>query len=110
MVVVENAPNQDMSTATMMSNDQDQSKFQSTTNLSLHNNEQGLYNKIGGTNGGGGKDELGDSFKRDLKELQKSFSKLNPMVEEFLPHSLVNNGLNGGFHTNNIILQNNNKI
>ncbi|PPD72918.1 hypothetical protein GOBAR_DD30187 [Gossypium barbadense] len=94
MVVVENAQNQDMSTATMMSNDQDQSKFWSTTNLSLHNNEQGLYNKIGGTNGGGGKDELGDSFKRDLKELQKPFSKLNPMVEEFLPHSLVNNGLN----------------
>ncbi|MFQ6626226.1 hypothetical protein Gotur_004572 [Gossypium turneri] len=110
MAVVENASNQDTSAATMMSNDQDQSKFRSTTNLSLHNNEQGLYNKIGGTNGGGGKDKLGDSFKRDMRELQKPFSKLNLMLEEFLPHSLVNNGLNGGFQTNNIVLQNNNKI
>ncbi|KAL1141258.1 hypothetical protein V6Z11_A11G016500 [Gossypium hirsutum] len=108
MAVVENASNQDTAAATVTSNDQDQSKLRSTTDLSLHDNDQGLYNKIGGTNGGGGKDELGDSFKRDMRELQELFSKLNPMAEEFVPHSLVNNGLNGGFHTNNIALQNNN--
>ncbi|XP_040936430.1 polyadenylate-binding protein-interacting protein 11 isoform X2 [Gossypium hirsutum] len=108
MAVVENASNQDTEAATVTSNDQDQSKLRSTTDLSLHDNDQGLYNKIGGTNGGGGKDELGDSFKRDMRELQELFSKLNPMAKEFVPHSLVNNGLNGGFHTNNIAFQNNN--
>ncbi|KAG8476761.1 hypothetical protein CXB51_030435 [Gossypium anomalum] len=108
MAVVENASNQDTAAATLTSNDQDQSKLRSTTDLSLHDDDQGLYNKIGGTNGGGGKDELGDSFKRDMRELQELFSKLNPMAEEFVPHSLVNSGLNGGFHTNNIALQNNN--
>ncbi|KAL1070376.1 hypothetical protein V6Z11_D11G018600 [Gossypium hirsutum] len=108
MAVVENASNQDTAAATVTSNDQDQSKLRSTTDLSLHDNDQGLYNKIGGTNGGGGKNELRDSFKRDMRELQELFSKLNPMAEEFVPHSLVNNGLNGGFHTNNIAFQNNN--
>ncbi|KAH1107582.1 hypothetical protein J1N35_011350 [Gossypium stocksii] len=110
MAVVKNALNQDTSSAMMMSNDQDQSKFRSTTNLSLHNNDQWLYNKIDGTNSGGGKDELRDSFKRDMRELQKPFSKLSPRLEEFVPYSLVNNGLNGGFQTNNIALQNKNNI
>ncbi|MFQ6620008.1 hypothetical protein Gotur_000668, partial [Gossypium turneri] len=79
----------------------DQSKLWSTTDLSLHDNDQGLYKKIDGTNGGIGKDELGDNFKRDMRELQELFTKLNPMDEVFVPHSLVNNGLNGRFHTNN---------
>ncbi|KAB2055202.1 hypothetical protein E1A91_A11G020100v1 [Gossypium mustelinum] len=108
MAVVENASNQDTAAATLTSNDQDQSTLRSKTDLSLHENDQGMYNKIGGTNGGGGKDELEDSFERDRRKLQELFSKLNPMAEEFVPHSLVNNGLNGGFHTNNIALQNNN--
>ncbi|XP_012488665.1 polyadenylate-binding protein-interacting protein 11 isoform X1 [Gossypium raimondii] len=108
MAVVENASNQDTAAATLTSIDQDQSKLRSTTDLSLHENDQGMYNKIVGTNGGGGKDELEDSFERDRRKLQELFSKLNPMAEEFVPHSLVNNGLNGGFHTNNIALQNNN--
>ncbi|TYH41806.1 hypothetical protein ES332_D11G019200v1 [Gossypium tomentosum] len=108
MAVVENASNQDTAAATLTSIDQDQSKLRSTTDLSLHENDQGMYNKIVGTNGGGGKDELEDSFERDRRKLQELFSKLNPMAEEFVPHSLVNNGLNGGFHTNNITLQNNN--
>ncbi|TYI53642.1 hypothetical protein E1A91_D11G019400v1 [Gossypium mustelinum] len=108
MAVVENASNQDTAAATLTSIDQDQSKLRSTTDLSLHENDQGMYNKIVGTNGGGGRDELEDSFERDRRKLQELFSKLNPMAEEFVPHSLVNNGLNGGFHTNNITLQNNN--
>ncbi|PPD86207.1 hypothetical protein GOBAR_DD16872 [Gossypium barbadense] len=65
MAVVENASNQDTAAATLTSIDQDQSKLRSTTDLSLHENDQGMYNKIVGTNGGGGKDELEDSFERD---------------------------------------------
>uniref|UniRef100_A0A2P2LYR2 RNA-binding protein n=2 Tax=Rhizophora mucronata TaxID=61149 RepID=A0A2P2LYR2_RHIMU len=46
------------------------------------------------------------SFKRDMRELQELFSKLNPMAEEFVPPSLannkINNRLNGlhGLHAN----------
>ncbi|MBA0758028.1 hypothetical protein Gotri_021061, partial [Gossypium trilobum] len=29
-----------------------------------------------------------------MREIQELFSKLNPMDEVFVPHSLVNNGLN----------------
>ncbi|KAG4176170.1 hypothetical protein ERO13_A11G224220v2 [Gossypium hirsutum] len=110
MAIIENVSNKKTIAATVMSNDQYQSKLRSTTDLRLHDNGQWLYNKIGGTNGGGGEVELRDSFKRDTRELQKLFSKLNPMVEEFVPHSLVNNGLNYRLHTDNIVLQNNNNI
>ncbi|EOY23860.1 CTC-interacting domain 11 isoform 3 [Theobroma cacao] len=124
MAVVENASNQDAAAAAVASNDQDQSKqnhVRSRIDPSLHQNDQGLYNKIGGplhrsnggdlqrSNGGGG-GEVGDSFKRDMRELQELFSKLNPMAEEFVPHSLANHGLNGGFYTDNSFLHDNNNI
>ncbi|KAE8729805.1 Polyadenylate-binding protein-interacting protein 12 [Hibiscus syriacus] len=119
MAVVENVSNQDA--AAVATNDQDQSKHKhvrSKIDPSLHQNDQGLYNKIGGphprsnggdlqgSNGGVG-DEVGDSFKRDMRELQELFSKLNPMAEEFVPHSVANHGINGGPFTNNSFLQNN---
>ncbi|KAK6948019.1 Ataxin-2, C-terminal [Dillenia turbinata] len=77
--------------------------------------------KIGGVvqshrsngNGNGNADLLmngdvvaGDSFNRDVRDLEDLFSKLNPMAEEFVPPSLAKNGVNGGFFTNN----NNNQI
>ncbi|KAK8686083.1 hypothetical protein V6N13_125110 [Hibiscus sabdariffa] len=120
MAVIENVPNQDA--AAVATNDQDQSKqnhVRSKIDRSLHQNDQGLYNEIGGphprsnggdlqgSNGGGG-DKVGDSFKRDMRELQELFSKLNPMAEEFVPHSVANHGINGGLFTNNSFLQNNN--
>ncbi|KAL5766079.1 hypothetical protein ACOSP7_016696 [Xanthoceras sorbifolium] len=55
-----------------------------------------------------------DDYKRDMRELQELFSKLNPMAEEFVPPSLANtninnHGVNGGFFANNsLFLQNNN--
>ncbi|XVE64582.1 hypothetical protein DITRI_Ditri07aG0112100 [Diplodiscus trichospermus] len=124
MAVVENASNQDAAASAVASNDQDQSKLnhvRSRIDPSLHQNDQGLYSKIGGphhqSNGGdlqrrngGGGGEVGDSFKRDMRELQELFSKLNPMAEEFVPHSLANHGLNGGFYTNDSFLHNNNNI
>ncbi|KAK8512015.1 hypothetical protein V6N12_074699 [Hibiscus sabdariffa] len=124
MAVVENASNQDAAAAAVTSNDHDQSKpnrVWSRIDPSLHQNDQGLYNKIGGPhpqsndgdlprNNGGAGDEVGDSFKRDMGELQELFSKLNPMAEEFVPHSVANHGLNGGFFTDNTFLQNNNNI
>ncbi|XP_004502742.1 polyadenylate-binding protein-interacting protein 12-like isoform X2 [Cicer arietinum] len=57
----------------------------------------------------------GESFKREMRDLEELLSKLNPMAEEFVPPSLVTNyhgylaGPNvGGFgYANNIMLQNN---
>ncbi|KAK6935624.1 RNA recognition motif domain [Dillenia turbinata] len=65
------------------------------------------------SNGNGNADLLrngdvvgGDSFKRDLRDLEELFSKLNPMAKEFVPPSLAKNGLNGGFYTNTNDYQN----
>lgn len=64
------------------------------------------------SNGGGdlqmNGDVDGESFKREMRDLEELFSKLNPMAEEFVPPSLVNHGLilNGGFYTNNSAMQN----
>ncbi|KAG4133939.1 hypothetical protein ERO13_D08G122200v2 [Gossypium hirsutum] len=124
MAVVENGSNQDAAATAVASNDQDQSKQNhvgSRIDPSLHQNDQGLYDKIGAphhrsnggdlqmSNGGTG-DDVGDSFKRDMRELQELFSKLNPMAEEFVPHSIANHELNGGFFINNSFLQNNTNI
>ncbi|KAF9673099.1 hypothetical protein SADUNF_Sadunf11G0113500 [Salix dunnii] len=64
----------------------------------------------------------GESFKREIRELQELFSKLNPMAAEFVPpsHSNYNNfvrvnglnglnGVNGGFYGINDISSSNNK-
>ncbi|XP_010542006.1 PREDICTED: polyadenylate-binding protein-interacting protein 11-like isoform X2 [Tarenaya hassleriana] len=71
----------------------------------LQHDQGGIYGKIGPhverSDGAGG----GESFKREMRELQELFSKLNPMAEEFVPPSLVKqgvdgfNGVNGGFIT-----------
>lgn len=58
----------------------------------------------------------GESYKREIRELQELFSKLNPMAAEFVPPSHSNNnnfgrvnglsgfnGVNGGFYGNNHI-------
>ncbi|KAK8530891.1 hypothetical protein V6N13_030823 [Hibiscus sabdariffa] len=123
MAAVENASNQDAYATAVASNDQDQSKqnhVRSRIEPSLHQNDQDLYNSIVGphhrsngrdlqrSNGGAG-DEVGNSFNRDMRELQELFSNLNPMAEEFVPHSVANHGLNGAFFTNTF-LQNNNNI
>ncbi|PPD96916.1 hypothetical protein GOBAR_DD06050 [Gossypium barbadense] len=115
MAVVENGSNQDAAATAVASNDQDQSKQNhvgSRIDPSLHQNDQGLYDKIGAphhrsnggdlqmSNGGTG-DDVGDSFKRDMRELQELFSKLNPMAEEFVPHSIANHELNGGMKKKN---------
>ncbi|GMI95333.1 CTC-interacting domain 11 [Hibiscus trionum] len=124
MAVVENASNQDAAATAVASNDQDQSKQNHVrsriSDPSLHHNDQGLYNTMVGpdhrSNGGdlqrscgGAEDEAGDSFKRDMRELQELFSNLNPMAEEFVPHSVANHGFNGGFFPNSF-MQNNNNI
>ena len=55
----------------------------------------------------------GESFKRDMRDLEELLSKLNPMAEEFVPPSLTNNhgylaGPGAGFgFTNNFVLHNN---
>ncbi|XP_027360958.1 polyadenylate-binding protein-interacting protein 11-like isoform X2 [Abrus precatorius] len=69
----------------------------------------GVNNDGYGMNGENG----GDSFKRDMRDLEELLSKLNPMAEEFVPPSLANNhgyltGPNAGFgYANNFILHNN---
>ncbi|XAR70108.1 hypothetical protein NMG60_11026864 [Bertholletia excelsa] len=47
------------------------------------------------------KDEVGENFDRDMRELEEMFSKLNPMAKEFVPFSLSNSGLNGNLLTDN---------
>lgn len=37
---------------------------------------------------GGGEDDGGEGFKRDMRDLEEMLSKLNPMAEEFVPPSL----------------------
>ncbi|KAK2981942.1 hypothetical protein RJ640_019162 [Escallonia rubra] len=48
--------------------------------------------------------DAGESFNRDMRELEEIFSKLNPMAEEFVPPSLSTNGLNGGYFANNSVI------
>lgn len=61
--------------------------------------------------GAAGKAE-GDSFKREIRDLEDLLSKLNPMAEEFVPPSLVNGHRSGaplspdGAFPNNFLLQN----
>uniref|UniRef100_A0A6N2NJ15 RRM domain-containing protein n=1 Tax=Salix viminalis TaxID=40686 RepID=A0A6N2NJ15_SALVM len=64
----------------------------------------------------------GESYKREIRELQELFSKLNPMAAEFVPPSLSNSnsfgtvngliGINGGFYgnSNNNLVVNGNGI
>ncbi|KAJ1381014.1 RNA-binding domain superfamily, partial [Sesbania bispinosa] len=60
-----------------------------------------------------GENDGGESFKRDMRDLEELLSKLNPMAEEFVPPSLTNNhgyltGPAAGFgYPNNFILLNN---
>ncbi|XP_010252001.1 PREDICTED: polyadenylate-binding protein-interacting protein 12-like [Nelumbo nucifera] len=51
--------------------------------------------------------EVGESYKRDIRDLEELLSKLNPMAEEFVPPSLVNHGSGGGLHANNFLVHNN---
>ncbi|XP_011037993.1 PREDICTED: polyadenylate-binding protein-interacting protein 11-like isoform X2 [Populus euphratica] len=62
----------------------------------------------------------GESYKREIRELQELFSKLNPMAAEFVPPSLSNNnsfgtvnglnGVNGGFYGNSSSSSSNNNL
>uniref|UniRef100_A0A1J3G881 Polyadenylate-binding protein-interacting protein 11 n=1 Tax=Noccaea caerulescens TaxID=107243 RepID=A0A1J3G881_NOCCA len=76
----------------------------------LRHDQGGLYSKIGSHVARSDGADGGESFKRDMRELQELFSKLNPMAEEFVPPSLTKqggggggngglNGANGGFFT-----------
>lgn len=115
MAVVESA-SQDSTVSSASppsSNGQDQSKQHGVTMVMRH--DQGLYVASNNQNNHGS--DGGDDFKRDMRELQELFSKLNPMAEEFVPPSLAKtngnnhgvNGFNGGvFANNSIILHNNN--
>ncbi|KAL4340083.1 hypothetical protein GQ457_08G035580 [Hibiscus cannabinus] len=112
MAAVENASNRDAYATAVASNDQDQSKqnhFRSRVDPSLHQNDQELYNSIVGPHYRSNcRDEVGNSFNRDMRELQELFSKLNPMAEAFVPHSVANHGFNGAFFTNTFLQTNNN--
>ncbi|CAF1929269.1 unnamed protein product [Brassica oleracea] len=56
--------------------------------------EEGLYSKIGSHPEGS---DGGESYKREMRELQELFSKLNPMAAEFVPPSLSKQANAGSF-------------
>lgn len=68
------------------------------SNKQLHKlDDQPPVNDGGSSSSGGevevnGSDSGEEGLKRDMRELEEMFSKLNPMAEEFLPPSLANNG------------------
>ncbi|KAH9803311.1 hypothetical protein KPL71_001713 [Citrus sinensis] len=84
MVVVESASQDSVVSSAgsiSASNGQDHPKQNGGTMvMSL---DQGLYNQNNQRSNGGG------DFKRDMRELQELYSKLNPMAEEFVPPSLA---------------------
>lgn len=50
-----------------------------------------------------------EEVKREVKQLQELLSKLNPMAEEFVPPSLVTNGVavaGDGFYPTGLVLEN----
>lgn len=71
----------------------------------MNNNGYGINQMSNGVRNG---DDGGESFKRDMRDLEELLSKLNPMAEEFVPPSLTKNyGFlgGGGFgYTNNFLL------
>jgi hypothetical protein len=77
----------------------------------VQNQPQFVVNNDGYVMNGNG----GESFKREMRDLEELLSKLNPMAEEFVPPSLVTNyhgylaaGPNAGFgYPNNFMIQNN---
>ncbi|KAK9209539.1 hypothetical protein WN944_001906 [Citrus x changshan-huyou] len=84
MVVVESASQDSVVSSAgsiSASNGQDHPKQNGGTMvMSL---DQGLYNQNNQRSNGGG------DFKRDMRELQELFSKLNPMAEDDRPHPIV---------------------
>jgi hypothetical protein len=74
-------------------------------------NQQFVVNNDGYVMNGNG----GESFKREMRDLEELLSKLNPMAEEFVPPSLANNqgylaagpAAGFGYPPNNFILLNN---
>ncbi|KAF8082386.1 hypothetical protein N665_0829s0004 [Sinapis alba] len=51
--------------------------------------QEGLYGKIGSHPARSEGSDGGESYKREMRELQELFSKLNPMAAEFVPPSLT---------------------
>ncbi|CAI8612704.1 unnamed protein product [Vicia faba] len=76
----------------------------------MHGN--GVQNQILVVNHGG------ESFKREMRDLEELLSKLNSLAEEFVPPSLITNyqgylaaGPNAGFgYRNNYMIQNNSSV
>lgn len=62
--------------------------------------EEGLYSKMGSHPGRSEGSDGGESYKREMRELQELFSKLNPMAAEFVPPSLSKQP-NAAFFSNN---------
>ncbi|KAJ8768413.1 hypothetical protein K2173_021566 [Erythroxylum novogranatense] len=85
-------------------------KVQSPINAGVQNLSMTHHQRrsVGGDGDFQSDEDVGESYKRDIRELQELFSKLNPMAEEFVPPSLAGNhnniGLNGlnGLHGLNV--------
>ncbi|KAL6536587.1 Poly(A) RNA polymerase cid13 [Orobanche gracilis] len=87
MAVVENGSSQDANDETrFVKLQQFQTPIQSQTHISTEQGDH-QHNHPRSTAGNEGE----DGFKKEMRELEEMFSKLNPMAREFVPPSLVNN-------------------
>ncbi|KAJ0232838.1 Polyadenylate-binding protein-interacting protein 11 [Hirschfeldia incana] len=78
------------------SQDSGDQNHHSSTRIDVGDQEEGLYSKIGPHQARSEGSDGGESYKREMRELQELFSKLNPMAAEFVPPSL-NKQASGGF-------------
>lgn len=122
--------NLDKSVVSSDSTEVEKSKPKSDQNLNTtNNNSNGVPNgnhgfmshQMGQMHVNGAQNQLlvvnngGESFNREMRDLEELLSKLNPMAEEFVPPSLITNyqgylaaGPNAGFgYPNNFMIQNN---
>ncbi|KAL6568923.1 Poly(A) RNA polymerase cid13 [Orobanche hederae] len=87
MAVVENGSSQDANNETrFVKLQQFQTPIHSQTHVSTEQGDH-QHNQPRST----AENEGEDGFKREMRELEEMFSKLNPMAREFVPPSLVNN-------------------
>ncbi|KAI3453302.1 hypothetical protein Pfo_009965 [Paulownia fortunei] len=106
MAVVENGSSQEANDRSRLMNlHQFQAPVHSQAQISAEQSDH-YHNRQRSTIGNEGE----EGFKREMRELEEMFSKLNPMAQEFVPPSLATSNvtmkINGGYFAENIAAAN----